>query len=287
MTYRFSRRALLASAGAGLVLSPGWRALLADQTREFPIGACDWSLGKGQKLEALELAEQIGLDGVEVSFNGGPVNDLRQEDVRQTYLAEARRRNVQICSLAMGVLNRVPYASDPQAEAWVAESIDVMAKMNVRMMLLAFFFEGDIKGDAALQAAVVERLKRIAPKAEKAGVVFGLETTLNADEHIRILDAVGSPAVKVYYDVSNMLRRGNDIYKEIPRLGDRICRIHMKEKDCLLGQGEVDFPGVRKAMDKIGYRDWLVIESATVKGRPVADCYRDNVKYLRSIFLNA
>lgn len=287
MTYRFSRRALLASAGAGLVSAPGWRALLADPTRGFPIGACDWSLGKGQKFEALELAEQIGLDGVEISFNGGPVNDLRDETVRGQYMAEAKRRNVEICSLAMGILNRVPYATDPQAETWVAESIDVLAKMNVRVMLLAFFFAGELKGDERLQAAVVERLKRVAPKAEAAGVVFALETALNADEHIRILDAVGSPAVKVYYDVSNMLRRGNDIYEEIPRLGDRICRIHMKEKDCLLGQGEVDFPRVRKAMDKIGYRDWLVIESATVKGRPVADCYRDNLKYLRSVFPNA
>ncbi|MDY0168952.1 MAG: sugar phosphate isomerase/epimerase family protein [Thermoguttaceae bacterium] len=287
MTNRLSRRALLVGAGAGLLLAPGWRALLADHDRAFRIGACDWSLGKGQKLEALELAEQIGLDGVEVSFNGGPVNDLRDEEVRQAYLAEARQRNVEICSLAMGILNRVPYATNPQAEAWVAESIDVMAKMDVRVMLLAFFFEGDIKGDSQLQAAVVERLKRIAPKAEAAGVVFGLETTLNAEEHIRILDAVGSPAVKVYYDVSNMLRRGYDIYEEIPRLGDRICRIHMKEVDCLLGQGGVDFPRVRKAIDKIGYRDWLVIESATVKGRPVADCYRDNLKYLRSLFPNA
>ncbi len=284
MTHRISRRALLAGAGAGLLLSPGLRSLLADETRNFPIGACDWSLGKGQKLEALEVAQQIGLDGVEVSFNGGPTNDLREETVRQQYLAEAKQRNVEICSLAMGILNRIPYATDPQAEVWAAESIDVMAKMGVRLMLLAFFMKGDIKGDEALQAAVIERLKRLAPKAEKAGVVFGLETTLNADEHMRILDAVGSPAVKVYYDVSNMIRRGNDIYKEIPRLGDRICRIHMKEKGSLLGDGDVDYPRVREAIDKIGYRDWLIIESATVKERPLVDCHRHNLKYLRSLF---
>ncbi len=278
---------MLAGSAAGLFMPSGLRAMLADETRPFRIGACDWSIGKRQQVAALELAEQIGLDGVEVSFDGGPDNDLRSEKVRRQYLTEAKRRNVEICSLAMGVLNRVPYSSDPRAETWVAESIDVMAKLGVRMMLLPFFTRGEIKGDKTLQAAVIRRLKRIAPKAEKAGVVLGLETALNAEEHERILDAVGSPAVKVYYDVSNMLRRGNDIYQEIPRLGNRICRFHMKEKGSLLGQGDVDFLKVRKAIDKIGYRGWLVIESATVKGRPVADCYRHNLKYLRSIFPNS
>jgi sugar phosphate isomerase/epimerase len=143
---------------------------------------------------------------------------------------------------------------------------------------------GEIKGDAQLQANVIAKLKKVAPRAEKAGVVLALETALDADEHLRILDAVGSPAVKIYYDVSNMLRRGYDIYKEIPRLAGRIGRIHMKEKGCLLGQGDVDFPRVREAIEKIGYRGWLVIEEATVKGRPVADCYRHNLSYLRSMF---
>ena len=101
---------------------------------------------------------------------------------------------------------------------------------------------------------------------------------------MRILDAVGSPAVKVYYDVSNSLRRGYDIYKEIPQLGDNIVRFHMKEKGCLLGGGDVDFARVREAIDKIGYRDWLVIESATVKGRPLVDCYRHNLALLRKHF---
>lgn len=286
-TERMTRRSMLTGTAAGLFMSPGLRSLLADDARTFRIGACDWSIGKRQQVDALELAEQIGLDGVEVSFDGGPENDLRSEQARQEYLAEAKRRNLEICSLAMGILNRVPYSSDPRAETWVAESIDVMVKLGVRVVLLPFFLRGDIKGDDALQGAVIGRLKRIAPRAEKAGVVLGLETSLNADDHLRILDAVGSPAVKVYYDVSNMLRRGYDIYKEIPRLRDNIVRFHMKEKGCLLGQGGIDFAKVREAIDKIDYRDWLVIESATVKGRPVVDCYRHNLTFLRGLFPRA
>ncbi len=290
MTDRISRRTLLARAGAlagvgaGVFLTPGLGTLLADQGREFRIGACDWSLGKAGQITALELAEQIGLDGVEVSFNSGSQNNLRSEEVRQQYLAEAKRRNVEISSLAIGEMNHVPYATDPRAEGWVTDSIDVMKRLGVHVILLPFFMEGEIKGNDSLQTAVIQRLKRVAPKAEKAGVVLGLETALGADDHLRILDRVGSEAVRVYYDVSNMLRRGYDIYKEIPQLGDRICQLHMKEKGCLLGHGDVDFVRVRKAIEAIGYRGWLVIESARVNGRDVVDCYRENLAFLHGVF---
>ena len=284
MKRKITRRSMLAGTTASLLPSLGLRSLLADETRNFRIGACDWSIGQRQKIAAFEVAQQIGLDGVEVSFGSGPENNLRNERVRNKYLAEARQRNVEICSLAMAGLNQIPYSSDPRAETWVAESVDVMQKLGVSVNLLPFFMQGDIKGDDALQASVIQRLKRVAPVAEKAGVVLALETSLNADDHLRILDAVGSPAVKVYYDVSNMLRRGYDIYEEIPRLGDNIVRFHMKEKGCLLGDGKVDFAKVRDAIDKIGYRDWLVIESATVKPRPIVDCYRHNLAFLRKHF---
>ena len=287
MTQKLTRRRVLTGAATAIFAAPGLRSLLADETRGFKIGACDWSLGKGRCPAALEAAGQIGLDGVELAFVDNPENNLRSEQIRQQYLGEAKRWNVEVCSLSMGDLNRIPYSSDPRAETWVAESIDVVVKLGARVVLVPFFFQGDIKGDDALQATVIERLKRVAPKAEKAGVVLGLETTLNADEHLRILDAVGSPAVKVYYDVSNMLRYGNDIYKEIPRLGDNIVRFHMKEKTCLLGDGDVDFARVRDAIEKIGYRDWLVIEGATVKGRPAADCQRHNLAVLRKLFPKA
>lgn len=288
MQQSIPRRTLLAGAAAGLWLSPGVAGLLAAEKKQrFKIGACDWSIGRRQDIAALELARQIGLDGVEVSFDGPPKPDLREEAVRRDYLAAAKKQGVEICSMAMGSLNGVPYATDPRAEAWVEESIDVMVKLGGRLTLVPFFSRGEIKGDEKLQQSVIAKLKKVAPRAEKAGVVLALENSLSADENRRILDAVGSPAVKVYYDVSNSIRRGYDIYREIPQLGDRIGQFHMKEKGSLLGQGMVDYRKVREAIDKIGYRGWLVIEGAVVKGRSVADCYRDNLKFLRSIFSDA
>lgn len=285
MREHLSRRAMLRGAAASLAISTGLRTILAAGDRPaFKIGVCDWSLGQRQKIEAMALARQVGLDGVEVSFDGGASGDLRSPDVRRAYLAASEREKVEICSLAMGVLNRTPFAADPRAEQWVGEAIDVMVNLRVPAILLPFFMQGEIKDNGELQKATVARLKRLAPRAEKAGVTLALETGLNAEEHLRLLDAVGSPAVKIYYDVSNMLRRGYDIYREIPRLGKRIARVHLKEKGCRLGQGSVDFARVRRALDEIDYRDWLVIEDGMVKGQAVDECYRQNVRFVRSVF---
>ncbi len=280
------RQVLQCSAGAALSYLPALRLLAGDPSRPFKIGACDWSLGKRHQLEALDVAKQIGLDGVQVSFGEvGLDTDLRKPEVREEYASKCRELNVEIASLAMGVLNNRPYASDVEAEQWVADCIPVMSRMDQHVVLLAFFGKGDIKDKPDQQREVIHHLKKVAPAAEKAGVILGLETYLNAQEHLRILDAVGSPAVQVYYDVCNMHTSGYDIYREIRQLGrERICEVHAKENGHLLGQGEVDFSKVRLALDDIGWTGWLIIEGATVPDKSLNECYIENQRYLRSVF---
>jgi len=283
---------LRSASGLGLLAgSPVLRVLAAEDAgakaqRRFRIGACDWSIRQAQKPEAFAVAKEIGLDGLEVSFSEpGTKNDLRDQRVRNQYLELAKKHGIEIASLAMAMLNRVPYAEDPRTEQWVADAVDVMPKVGVKVCLLAFFGRGNIKGERAKQDEVIRRLKKIAPRAEKAGVVLGVESWLNAEDHMRIVDEVASPAVKVYYDVANMQHQGYDLYKEIRQLGkDRICQFHMKENGHLLGQGRVDFPRVKEAIDEIGYTGWLIIESATVQGKSLVECYQHNQKYLRSVF---
>lgn len=283
---RMNRRSALAAMGGSLLASSAWQVFAADPQRTFKIGACDWSIRSRGDVAAMKMAQDIGLDGVEVSFGQpGEEYDLRLPENREKYLAEAQKHGVEICSLAMGMLNQIPYATSPDAEQWVLDCIDVMPKLNQKVVLLAFFFNGDLKDKKDMQDATIARLKKAAPRAEKAGVTLGLETYLNADEHKRILDEVGSPAVKVYYDVANMTKMGYDIYQEIRQLGrDRICQIHCKENGYLLGQGKIDFPRVKEAIDEIGWQGWLVIEGAVPKGGQMFDSYVKNQKYLRGLF---
>ncbi len=270
--------ALLAMAGGYMPL------FAAPGKRRFKIGACDWSIGKPSNPAAFDVAKQIGLDGVQVSL-GNAANDmhLRKSEVQQQYKEAANRTGLEVASLAISELNRVPYKSDPRTEAWVSDSIDVCRVFGVKVVLLAFFSENDLRDDKAGTDEVVRRLKAVAPKAEKAGVVLGIESWLSAEQHLDINDRVGSKAVQVYYDVRNSTERGYDIYKEIRMLGKRICEFHAKENGTLLGEGKVDFKKVREAMDAIEFRGWIQIEGAVPPGKPMLESYQANCRFLRGI----
>jgi L-ribulose-5-phosphate 3-epimerase len=274
------------------VQATAWLALAADcaplfaapAKRRFKLGACDWSIGKTSDPAAFEVAKEIGLDGVQVSL-GTVANDLHlcKPEVQQQYKDAARTTGLQVASLAIAELNSVPYKSDPRTVQWVSDSIDVCKALGVRVVLLAFFSKDDLRDDPAGVDEVVRRLKAVAAKAEKAGVILGIESWLSAGQHLEILERVGSKAVQVYYDVCNSNDRGYDIYKEIRQLGKRICELHAKENGSLLGQGKVDFRKVRAALDDIDYRGWIQIEGAVPPGKPMLESYQANCKFMRGI----
>jgi sugar phosphate isomerase/epimerase len=272
------------AAAAGLALGP---AIAAGPKPRFQIGACDWSIGKMADPAALELAKQIGLDGVQVSL-GTLANDmhLRRAEVQQRYKDAAKKSGTEVLSLGIGELNSIPYKSDPRTIPWVSDCIDVCKAMGCRVILLAFFHKNDLRDDKPGTDETVRRLKEVAPKAEKAGVILGIESWLSAEDHIRIIDRVGSRAVKVYYDVANSTERGYDIFKEIRWLGKQgqICELHMKENGALLGKGRIDFKKVRAALEDIGYRGPMQIEGAVPPGGKLVESYIANRKFLQGIF---
>jgi len=284
-----NRRDLLRyTVGAGL--SAVSLPILARQQLIIPryrIGACDWSIGPAGSIDAFTVAKQIGLDGVQVSLNTKADQEhLRNPAKRQAYIDAARTAGVGFSGLAIGLLNEIPYKSDPRTDEWVSDSIDVAQALGVKNVLLAFFSENDLRNDKIGQQTVIDKLKAVAPKAERAGVVLGIESWLSAPEHVAIIDAVGSSAVKVYYDVCNSTVRGYDIFREMRDLGkDRICEVHIKENGHLLGQGQVDLNNVHQTLNDIGYKGWLQIEGAIPSGQAILPSYIQNNKTVRQIFV--
>lgn len=280
-----SRRDAIRKAALGV----GALATLEIKSRpglQYHLGACDWSLGKAMSPEAFDLARQIGLQGLQVSYNTGKDEaGLFNPATLQAIREAARQTGVRISSLAIGELNRVPYKSEERTEQWVWNSVEAAKALGAPVVLLAFFSQGDLRQDEAGKKAVVERLKKVAPYAQKQGVTLGIESYLSAQEHLDIMQAVGSPAVKVYYDFRNATDAGYDIYQELPMLGrEQICEIHMKENGFRLGEGTLDWPRIARVLGDIGYQGWMQIEWASPKGADIVECYRHNRQYLEKLF---
>jgi sugar phosphate isomerase/epimerase len=270
-------------AGAALAVGSAFAPLLADaESRGFKIGAPEWSLRKTDP-SCFDVAKEIGLDGVQVNM-GNLTNHmhLRQPEVQNAYLDAAQKNGLEIASLALAELNSIPLKSDPRATIWLLDSIEVVRALGKRVILVAAFSNGELKGDKAGVDTTVEILKEVAPRAEKAGAILGLENYLSARENLDIIERVGSSAVQVYYDVGNSTDKGYDIYSEIRTLKGQVCEFHAKDADFMLGEGRIDFHKVRDAMDAIEYRGWIQIEAASPHS--LIPDFRADLKFLKGIF---
>jgi sugar phosphate isomerase/epimerase len=213
---------------------------------------------------SFEVAKELGFEGVEVSYQPDGNFSLAKSENRKLFLEAAEKNGVAISSLAMGVLNNRPLATISEAEMWVEDCIAALTEMNLKKVLLAFFGDGDIKDKTDSRKIVVEKLKRLAPKAEKQGKTLGIESYLNAAEHLEMLQSIGNSAVKIYYDEQNMLTKGYPIYDDLELLlkEKAVCQIHLKESKTRLGEGKVDFKRIRHLLEKYDYRGWVVAESS-------------------------
>ncbi|MEP7257332.1 MAG: sugar phosphate isomerase/epimerase family protein [Flavitalea sp.] len=256
--------------------------------KKIRISACDWSIGMSSDIRAFDVAKQIGLDGVQVNM-GSEKNNLHMRDktLQQAYLDASAKTGVKISSIAMGVLNGVPYKSDPRTEQWVSDSIDTAKNLGVSVILLAFFDKNDLRNDEPGKKEVIRRLKKVVQKAEKKGIILGIESYLDADEHLDLIQRVGSPNVKAYMDFRNTADAGYDVLAEMKKLGrDNICELHMKENDVLLGKGTLPWEKIRDLIYETGYYGdgWMQIESAIPPGGEVVESYKQNLQFLKTLF---
>jgi len=259
-----TRREFLSVAAGSLLLADSVSLFGADVKMSWKIGICDWDLRATGQMNSFAVAKELGYEGVQVSYQPDGTDSLADKVNRPKFLAAAKESGVGITSLAMGLLNGRPLAVTPEAEGWVADCIDAMVDMNVNHTLLAFFGAGDMNEQKEHQPLVIEKLKRLAPIAEKKKKILAVESYLSAEDNLKLLDAVGSDAVKVYYDVRNSRDKNYDIFREMELLGSKklISEIHFKENTCRLGDGDIDFSKVCATLAKVGYEGWLVVESA-------------------------
>ena len=247
-----------------------------------------WAFEDGiSAAEAFALAKDAGFDGVELTLaeNDGPVTLSTTEEECRKLAAEAKAAGVELYSLATGLYWSYSLTSDDEAQrekakCIVKKQLQLAAWLGCRWILVV---PGAVSVSFAPDLGVVPyetvynrslaALKELAPEAERLGVTLGVENVWNGFllsplEMRRFLDEIGSPNVKSFFDVGNVLKFS---YPEhwIAALGSRIAIVHFKDfkKDAenLSGfvdllAGDVNYPAVMDALKAVGYDGWVTAE---------------------------
>jgi len=271
------RSAALAALGSRLAGAAG---------RKLLIGITDWNLKQDARPEAVPLAAKLGFDGVQVSFGRKLNGDKLQLDdpaIIAQYLRLAKASGIAIDGTCVDRLHDNGLKSDPKAPQLVLDSIRLTHALQTKVLLLPFFGKWALAMPQE-KAYTGDALKDLAPEAEKAGVILGLEDTISAEDNVRILDRARSPNVLVYYDVGNSTNNGFDVVKEIRWLGkDRICQIHLKDNPAYMGEGSIDFPAVVQAIRDIGFTGYCNLETDVHPGASVDADMARNLGYIRKL----
>jgi L-ribulose-5-phosphate 3-epimerase len=285
-----SRRDFVTHAAVGAsLLRLGAQSQTGVQPIPLRIGMTDWNLGKRGDITKIALAREIGLDGIQVSVtyptDGSPT--LRDLKTQAEFKQAALQNGIQICSLAIGDPgpSRMPLHTNPAAAILLVEAIEIARNIGTTNILLPILGNSHITMTNPKEVdTFVAMMKEVGRYAEKAGVVVALEDWISADDNIRLLDAIGSDYIGVYYDAHNIKGRVHDPYGEPKLLGKRINQVHIKNATMLLREpGQIDWPRLAQEYYDIGYRGWYVLETPAPTRDIVADT-RANIEYVRKTF---
>lgn len=265
-----------------------------NQDQRYKIGVCDWMILKRQKLGAFKCTREIGADGVEVDMGGLGNratfdNKLLDPVQRKNFLEEAERNKLDICSIAMSGFYAQSFPKRETVKLMIRDTINTMVMMGVKNAFLPLGIKGDLVKFPELRPAVVERLKMAGDMAEAAERVVGIETSLDAEGEVKLLEEINSSAIKCYFNFANAMQNGRDLLNEIKILGkDRICQIHCTDEDGVLLENNtrINMSEVKRILDEIGWSGWLVIERSRDAVNPddVVANFGTNTRYLKSIF---
>lgn len=252
---------LLSSMHSAVVAQGGKRWLKA-----LKIGMLPKNLSDAQKFK---LAKKCGFEGIDAI----PISNL---DAARQQAKIARDMGVPIHGVVFGGWHAP--LSDPNPSVvrkglmGMESAIRCANAMGATTVLLvpAVVKENVRYIDAYKRSQ--EHIRKLLPLAEQMRVVIAIENVwnkflLSPIEFARYIDEFESPWVRAYFDVGNVIIHG---YSQdwIRTLGKRIIKLDLKDfkrkgyQWTNLGDGDVNWPQVRRALNEIGFEGYMTAELA-------------------------
>lgn len=241
---------------------------IGDQIQAFP--AERWR-------DEFPAARAAGLDSIEWIYDPG--NDAANPIVSDEGVAEMRalsaENEIEVVSLCADYFMAEPLLKGTRAERAIRLSkldwlLGRCEKAGIQRIVLPFVDNSKLETDSDLDE-LAALLKKIVPRAVKAGREIHLETSLGPARFVLLLEKIGEPAVKVNYDSGNSASLGFRIEEEFAAYGNAIGSVHIKDRlrdggTVPLGKGNADFAALRRCLEKVNYHGDIILQVA--RGTP-------------------
>ena len=224
--------------------------------------------------EKFKLLLDLGYDGVELNSPNG--------ENKEEALAASVKVGLPIHGVVDTVHWRIKLSSADAAER--KKGLDALLKAieetyavhGSAVLLVPGVVGGDVTQDECWHRSIAE-IRKALPSAAKHGVHILIENVWNrflydhdgssdqtADLLAHYLDTINSPWVGSYFDIGNHQKYGSPAHW-IRRLGRRVVKLDVKDWGraagwAKIGDGDVDWEDVRRALASIGFTGWCTAE---------------------------
>ncbi|MDB5327140.1 MAG: Xylose isomerase protein barrel [Phycisphaerales bacterium] len=267
-----TRRGFLRGIGGALVVAAVAPAFAGEnKATANRISIADRAVGQRQSLGSFAVAAAAGASALELDFGrlgSRPAMQTRLNSAagRQQFVDAAQTAGIAISSLAFSAFTEQSFADHPKAVDYADDLIYTAGQMGVRICVLPIGLNDEL-ADATLRERAVERLKLIAPLAQRAGVVLAVDAAMHAVEMNQLLNDVGSPTVQACVSADPF----GGIGRAFGILGaDRIAQIRFQFDDST--DQSAALSALHNVCTAAGWQGWTVIDRpATSAGDVLGD----------------
>ena len=275
------RRSFLGLAAGSLALANSPRALRANLPGEkgLKLSVTWWLMGSMPVGGALGTLDRLGYDAYEMF-------DWRNSGTLETFVAEKKKYPSLACACLVankGVEARGCGLVNPrEREGFMRElnlSIDAAKKIDTKRLVVLTGNELGGMPRSEQMANAVSVLREVAPVLEKNGITVVVEVLNTYVDHAgyflyyvrdgaELVDRVGSPNVKILFDIYHVQIMEGNLISNIRANIDRIGHFHVGDVPGRHepGTGEINYRNVFKAIYDLGerYQGYVALEYGRV-----------------------
>lgn len=235
--------------------------------------------------DAVAHCAGLGFDGLELTVIPGWTTDAAtltagdRRRIRQRY----DEHNLELCGLSGNVPLLNPVTGDDVMSRF-RSYLDLAAELqHPGERLIVTTTTGGAPADwESSRNQLADSIGKLADYAGRNGVLVGIEPHVGAALHLPehalwMMDAVGSDALTLHFDISHFNVQGMDMERVVAQLAPLCLHTHVKDERGIApdheflipGEGEMDYARYLRAMQRAGYDGHIVVEiSLMVQARP-------------------